>query len=372
MIYLDSAATTFLKPEPVRRAVNDAILTMSSPGRGGYRAAMRAAELCYACREAAGELFSCPAERVVFTSSATHGLNIALRSLVKPGDRVVISGWEHNAVTRTLTALGASLSVAGGALFSPDELTEQFGRLLPGAACCVCTHVSNVFGYVLPMDDIAAMCRRQGVPLVVDAAQSAGCLPVNMEKWKARFIAMPGHKGLHGIQGTGLLLCSGEAEPLLFGGTGSASVRQTMPDELPDRLEAGTHNMPGIAGLLAGMNYVKKLGPGRIAAHEVKLRRLLSRQLDTMSGAEVFESGSGSVQTGVLSVRFARINCESAAQALSDRGVAVRSGLHCAPLAHRSAGTLESGTVRFSFSPMNTEAEIIRTSKIIRDILNKS
>ncbi|MGE4352651.1 MAG: aminotransferase class V-fold PLP-dependent enzyme [Oscillospiraceae bacterium] len=372
MIYLDSAATSFQKPVSVRNAMVNAIRSMSSPGRGGYAAAMRASDLCYDCREAVGEMFSCEPENVVFTFNATHGLNIAIGSLVSSGDRVVVSGFEHNAVTRPLFSRGALFSVAESPLFDDKALIERFRILLPGAKACICTHVSNVFGYILPVDDIAQLCRFFGVPLIVDASQSAGCLPVNAAQWHAAFVAMPGHKGLLGPQGTGLLLCNAETNPLLFGGTGSASMCQTMPDVLPDRLEAGTHNIPGIAGLYAGLTYVRRLGTDRICRHEARLRARFAAELNGLPGVETFLADEDDRQSGVLSIRVRGMNCESLAEQLGERGVAVRAGLHCAPLAHNTAGTLETGTVRFSFSPFNTEAEIMRTAKIMREILNKT
>lgn len=259
MIYLDSAATTFQKPAAVQRAVVQAMRTMSSPGRGGYAAAQQADELLFRCRSAAAELFSVPSsEQVVFTMNATHGLNIAIKSLVRPCGRVVVSGYEHNAVTRPLHALGAEVIVAAAPLFSPQETVEAFERALahePDAV--ICTHVSNVFGAILPIERIAQFCRGASVPLIIDASQSAGSLPIDFSALAPAFLAMPGHKGLYGPQGTGLLLCGSDALPLIEGGTGSESLRQSMPDFLPDRLEAGTHNVPGIAGLEAGIAFVR-------------------------------------------------------------------------------------------------------------------
>lgn len=173
-------------------------------------------------------------ENVVFTFNATHGLNIAIKSLVKRGDTVLISGYEHNAVTRPLHALGAVVKVAYGPLFQPEAMFRSFEeQLTPEVCAVVCNHVSNVFGYILPVERIAALCRARGVPFILDASQSAGCLPVDMSQLKAAFIAMPGHKGLYGPQGTGLLLCGTDTQPLLEGGTGSMSARQEMPDFLP-------------------------------------------------------------------------------------------------------------------------------------------
>lgn len=292
MIYLDSAATSLLKPPSVARATAMAVRTMASPGRGGHSAAMRAADTVFACREAAAELFHVPEpERVVFTMNATHALNIAIHSLVSPCDPVVISGYEHNSVTRPLHALGAA------------------------------------------------------------------------------FVAMPGHKGLLGPQGTGILLCFAQPKPLLCGGTGSQSVLQDMPEELPDRLEAGTHNVPGIAGLLAGIRYLSAQGVEHIERRERWLAQRLMAQLRAQPRLEVFASPDPACQTAVLSVRCRDMDSELLAQELARYGIAVRAGLHCAPVAHRTAGTLETGTVRLSLSPFNTDAEIARTARVFHEIL---
>ncbi len=365
MIYLDSAATSLLKPIAVEQAVLRAMRTMASPGRGSHAPAMLAAETVLDCREAAAELFHVPdPERVVFTMNATHALNIAIRSLVRPEAAVVLSGFEHNAVTRPLHALGASLRIAGRRLFDREAVLADFERLLPGAAAAVCTQVSNVFGFVLPIDEISELCKLNRVPLIVDASQAAGILDVDMARWDAAFVAMPGHKGLLGPQGTGLLLCGETGEPLLYGGSGSESRLQRMPEELPDRLEAGTHNVCGIAGLLAGIRFVRERGTAAILAHE---RRLLAVLLDELADSPL-ELFSGPEQAGVLSMRFPRLDSESAAQRLAERGICVRAGLHCAPLAHQSAGTLETGTVRLSFSPFLTEGQIRQSARVLRQL----
>ncbi len=366
MTYLDNGATSFHKPPQVARAVRSAMATCANPGRGGYRAAMEAANTVFRCREAAGRLFDCQPDRVVFTANCTQGLNIAIRSLVKPGGRVVISGFEHNAVTRPLHALGAKVSVAGRRLFCwEDTLAEFEAALKRGADGAVFTHVSNVFGYILPVEEIGTLCRKYGVPFILDAAQSAGSLPVSLDKLGAAFIAMPGHKGLLGPQGTGLLLCGGEAEPLIYGGTGSDSVNQDMPEFLPDRLEAGTLNVPGIAGLNAGLQYLERCAPGSILRREQDQVQNCVRGLEKL-GAEVF---SGPHQAGVVSFRCDP-DCEEAAQRLARQGIALRAGLHCAPLAHESAGTLETGTIRVSFghdaSPEQTARLLRAVSKLPR------
>lgn len=345
MIYLDNGATSFHKPASVERAMVAALRTCANPGRGGHKAAMEAAKTVLKCRERAARLFGCQPEQVVFTSNCTHGLNIAIRTLVKPGAKVVISGFEHNAVLRPLRYLNAQITVAGEKLFDQGDTLKAWEQALKkGVDAAVCTHVSNVFGYVLPIERIAALCKKYGVPLVIDVAQSAGTLPVNLEALGADFIAMPGHKGLLGPQGTGLLLCNRLPEPLLLGGTGSQSADPFMPDFLPDRAEAGTLNVPGIAGLEAGLAYLQKTGIDAIRKKEEKQVLRCVRGLENL-GYRVF---SGKAQSGTVSF-LAKEDCEELAAVLSKGNIAVRAGLHCAPLAHKSAGTLQTGTVRVSF-----------------------
>lgn len=369
MIYLDNAATTMVKPLAVYRAVLNAMQTMASPGRGAHEPAMRAAKTVFDCRREAAELFNVPEpEQIVFTMNATHGLNIAINSLVHPGTRVLVSGYEHNSVTRPLAELGADIRVAAAPPFDSLGILAAFEKELPWAELVVCTHVSNVFGFILPIYEIGELCRKQGVPLVVDASQSAGALEVDFKRLGAEFIAMPGHKGLFGPQGTGILICSGDCKPLLSGGSGTDSIVQRMPEYLPDRLEAGTHNVCGIAGLLEGIRFVRQKGTEAIFNHEAALLRRMAGRLGKLDGLELFTDNCRA-QSGVLSLRSDKMNCEDLASALSERGVCVRTGLHCAPYAHRSAGTLDSGTVRFSFSPFNTEEEVDACCQFIKDLL---
>lgn len=345
MIYLDNGATSFHKPPEVYRAVQQAMYTCANPGRGGYEEAMRAAGAVYQCREAASDLFACHPEQVVFTSNCTHGLNIAIRSLTDAGSRVVISGFEHNAVTRPLQLLGARVTVAGRRLFDWDDTLEEFEKALrKGQDAAIFTQVSNVFGYILPVEQMAKLCRDYGVPFIVDAAQGAGTLEVNATKWGADFIAMPGHKGLLGPQGTGILICQRQPRVFLAGGTGSESQNQNMPESLPERLEAGTMNVPGIAGLAAGIQYVKRRGVDNIFRTE---HTALTHCIDCLRSLplQVF---AGEHQASTVSFA-AKMDCEELGEKLGRAGIAVRAGLHCAPLAHESAGTLQSGTVRISF-----------------------
>lgn len=363
MTYLDSGATSFPKPQTVVNAMVCAMENCGNPGRGGYGAAMAGARTVLRCRERAGELFDCEPEQVVCTGSCTHGLNLAIRTLVKPGSRVVISGFEHNAVTRPLHLLGAKIHVAGRKLFDWEDTLAEFEKALrQGMDAAVFTHVSNVFGYILPAEEMARLCRKYRVPFIVDCAQSAGTLPVSLKNWGADFIAMPGHKGLLGPMGTGLLLCGRVPAPLLAGGTGSQSENQQMPDFLPDAAEAGTANVAGIAGLSAGIDLVKKMGPEQILQREVQQMRRCIKKMEKF-GFRVF---SGENQCGTVSF-VPDCGCEEMAERLGKHGICVRAGLHCAPLAHESAGTLDTGTVRISFgheaSPQQVGSLILALEK---------
>jgi len=368
MIYFDSAATTLQKPKSVAAAAAKAIASMTTPGRGDYAASRQAADTMLQLRTKAASFFGVDnAERVVLTMNATHGLNVAIKSLVSPGARVVISGYEHNAVTRPLHALGAETVIVNGELFRPEQMAEGFERsVTENTAAVVCNHVSNVFGYTLPVDDIADICRKRGVPLIVDASQSAGILPVDVGRWDAAFAACPGHKGLYGPQGTGLLLCGRDVRtvPLLEGGTGSLSRQQDMPESLPDRLEAGTQNVHGAAGLLEGLNFVESFMPGDISRYEGSLMRALAEGLKKTGRFRVLDDPGG--QGSVLSVVPVGQDVGVLADYLAEKGVAVRAGLHCAPLAHQSGGTLGTGTIRFSASVFNTISEVEQVLALLK------
>ncbi|MCD8375185.1 MAG: aminotransferase class V-fold PLP-dependent enzyme [Oscillospiraceae bacterium] len=368
MIYLDSAATSLLKPACVRQAVIAAMSTAASPGRGSHPAAERAAEICYDCRETLARLFNVKnPENIVFTTNATHGLNIAINTQIKAGRRVLISGWEHNAVTRPLHALGAETLVADTPLFDTEAFLDCFARKLKQADSAVLCHVSNVFGCVLPLGECAALCRESGKPLTIDASQSAGALDIDFEALGADFIAMPGHKGLMGPQGTGVLICKNGAEPLMYGGTGSNSRSSEMPHFLPDRLEAGTHNVPGIAGLAASAAFVLRLGLPEVRRREAALMETFCGELQGADGVTLFR---GKPQAAVLSMLPRGADVNLVGEKLGKAGVAVRAGLHCAPLAHSTAGTLETGTVRFSFSPLLSPAEAAKAARITKAVVS--
>lgn len=365
MIYLDNAATSYLKPVCVQQAVLNAMRTMSSPGRGAYAPAMQAAEMIFDCRCIAADLFGVEnAENVVFTSNASHSLNIAVNSLATQGCKVLVSGFEHNSVIRPLRALGAKLEIAGRKLFNKNDVLNDFSDKIKYSDFVICTHVSNVFGYILPIYDISKICMQYNKPLIIDASQSAGVLEINSKELNAAFIAMPGHKGLMGLQGTGILICNHDTTPFIHGGSGSDSKNQFMPDYLPDRLEAGTHNVPGIAALKAGIEFINQKGLHDIKKYELNLLTEMINQLKNTK----FELFYGEDQLGVLSLRHPAMDCESIAEILAENNICVRAGMHCAPLAHKSADTLDSGTVRFSFSLFNTLEEIINVCELLKSL----
>ena len=368
MIYLDNAATSFIKPPSVYQAVRNALMCASNPGRGAHQTAMNAAKIVYDCREVAAELFHMDdPSRVVFTSNATHALNIAIHSLVRPDSRVLVSGFEHNAVMRPLYASGCKLQIAGRRLFDSQAVYADFQNKIKAADLVVCTHVSNVFGFELPIDEIAALCRTNAVPLVIDASQSAGLLDIDMRRLGAAFIAMPGHKSLFGPQGTGILLCGQEGRPLLYGGTGTNSASPDMPELLPERLEAGTMNVPGIAGLLAGIRFVRDRGPEIIHAYEQNLLNVLIDRLSEIPRLHLYTDPDRR-QGGILSFTVDNTDSESFCEALSRKGIAVRGGLHCAPMAHQSAGTEKEGTVRISLSPFTDVSQLEQARRAVREL----
>ena len=372
MIYFDAGATTLQKPETVARAMYRAVGQLSSPGRGSYPATRAAEETDLQCRTLAARLFGVvdPA-RVVFTSCATHGLNIAVHTLVKPGGRVIISGYEHNAVTRPLHAIpGVEITVADGPLFDGEEMVRQFAAALACPAdAVICTHVSNVFGFRLPVERIAALCREKGVPFVLDASQSAGMLSVDMDALGAAFIAMPGHKGLLGPQGTGLLVLGYgmNPEPLLLGGTGSMSESVRQPDMLPDRYESGTVNLPGIAGLYAGVKFVRT-HRAEIEEYELALCDRLRARLREIPGVRIL-CDDGQAHMAITSIVVPGHDGGALADALDAADIAVRAGLHCAPTVHAWLGTLQSGAIRFSPGLYNTAQEMDDTALLLARLL---
>ncbi len=373
MIYLDNSATTFPKPEPVRQAMAQALIKYgANPGRAGHRAAMVSSEAVYRARAAAADFFGAEhPEQVIFTPGCTWSLNMVLRGRLKPGDHVVISCVEHNAVYRTVAAMAAEgIHFTAARIFPGDDARtlEAFESCIKSnTKMIVCTHGSNVFGIRLPVEKIAALAHRHHAEMVVDAAQSAGIYPYDLKKTDIDFLCCSGHKGLYGPMGIGLLIAGGEPlEPLVRGGTGSRSVDAEQPEEYPDRLESGTPNVPGIVGLAAGIRFVMQKGIPRIAAYEEKLMQQLKSRLAQVDGVQLYVPADVPCFP-VLSFNISDIPSEEVAERLDRSGIAVRAGLHCAPLAHRWMGTLEQGTVRVSVSAFNHPEEMERLVTVLKD-----
>lgn len=364
MIYLDNAATSFPKPRQVLRAMTGVMEKFgANPGRGGHRLSLQAGRVVEACREAAATLLGVRSpERVIFTRCCTESLNLAILGSVHPGDEVICSHGEHNAVMRVLARLVNRGDITVKVL-QPDErglLTPDTLRaaISPRTRLVVLCHASNVTGVLQPMAALGRVCREKGVPLLVDAAQSAGTQEVTLEALQADMIALPGHKGLLGPHGTGLLALGENVnpEPLTVGGTGSMSESVLQPSVLPDRYESGTLNLPGIAGLLAGISYVQRHRL-EIAQREHALNERLRSRLAALPGVRVLGDESAP-RVAVTSIVPLRGDSGELADALDASGVAVRSGLHCAPAIHAWLGTLESGAVRFSPGPFTTQDDV--------------
>ena len=362
MIYFDNAATSLPKPQTVYKAVEAAMLTCGNPGRSGHKASLHADRIVYDCRESIADLFGLPEpERVIFTQNATHALNIAIKSQLHDGGHAVISGYEHNSVARPLQMMkNVTFTVVHTPLFDCDKAFEEIAAAVkPDTKCIISTHVSNVFGFILPLERLDRFCGQKGIKLIIDASQSAGILPIDIKTLpNTSFICMPGHKALYGPQGTGILLCGNtdSITSIMEGGTGSESSNLNQPDMLPDMLESGTLNVCGIAGLLAGVKYVSEKGLRNIYENEESLCQRLVSGLYHIDGLKVFYDKKH--HCGPVSIVSTKMPSEELCFLLGEKGFCLRGGLHCSPLAHISAGTQKEGTARISFSVFSTEKEV--------------
>ena len=375
MIYLDNSATTFPKPESVRRAMAEAMIRFgANPGRAGHRMAMQTSEAVFRARETAAAFFHTEVETVIFTSGCTQAINQVLRGYLRSGDHAVISCLEHNAVYRPITAMqrdGVGFTVARVFPDDADRTVASFASCIkPHTRLLVCTQASNVFGIRLPVERLAELAHEHGAAILVDAAQSAGIVPIDLRRTPIDFLCCAGHKGLYGPMGTGLLIAHQPLEPLITGGTGSRSADPNPPDAYPDRLEAGTPNTPGILGLAEGIRFVRQKTPERIFRHETTLLQQLYRSLATAPRLVWYGDPSQPNRVPVLSLNVAGQSSEETAARLDRAGIAVRAGLHCAPLAHQWMGTLDTGTVRVSVSAFNRPADMERLAQVLRSIIN--
>jgi cysteine desulfurase family protein len=379
-IYLDNAATTFPKPESVYQAIDQALRRFGvNPGRGSYRLTLEASRLILDVREAVADFFHIPdSSRVVFTSNATEAINLALFGLLQPGDRVVTSSMEHNAVSRPLHALAArGVEVVRVQSDSVGQVSPAAIRKAVSAAgrktrMVVLSHCSNVTGTIQPIGEIGSWCRREGILFLVDAAQSAGLLPIDVQTMGIDLLAAPGHKSLLGPPGTGLLYVAEglQPAPLIFGGTGGNSLLPSMPEELPERLESGTLNTAGLAGLLAGIDYVRQQGLERIHSHKVALLDHLLHGLRTLPGTRIHGPAMAERNGSAVSFTVEGRDPAEIGYLLDDTyEICVRTGLHCAADAHRTIGTLPSGTIRVSPGLFNTPTDIEALLKALETII---
>ncbi len=375
-MYLDNAATSFPKPPEVVAAINRFLTEFGgNPGRSAHRLAIEAAREMLEARESIARLFNLSDPlRVVFCSNATEAINLALHGLLRPADHVITSTMEHNAVMRPLRVLGrrgvsvTAIRCSPEGLLDPDDVKRA---IKPSTKLIVLNHASNVSGTILPIEQIGKLARERGLLFLVDAAQTAGVLPVDMKEACIDLLAFTGHKSLYGPPGTGGLVLGervdpAELTPLKQGGTGSRSESEEQPLFLPDRFESGTLNACGIAGLRAGVQAVLSRGVEQIRRQELKLTELLLQKLSSIPGLTIYGPSSLGQRTAVCAFTLRGVPVERLAERLDKQyGILCRAGLHCAPQAHRTLGTFPHGTVRFSLGMFTTEEQIERAARAV-------
>jgi len=367
MIYLDNAATSFPKPQSVTDAMCLAQRNYgANPGRGGHALSVRAGETVYRCREKLAEHFGCKSENVAFTWNCTAALNTAIKGVLRKGDHVIISSLEHNSVLRPVHALSEkgiiSYSVAKVNPLDDNETLRNFAfHIKENTRAIITTHVSNVFGTVLPVEKLCALCKARGLLFILDGAQSAGSHIINLEKTGIDILCLPGHKGLLGPMGTGAVLFGDGIYPeaLLQGGTGSHSLSPLQPDVYPDKLESGTVNLPGIAGLYQGVCFLEKFGGERaVLQKESELIKILNEDLSVVPGVRALREMQGGKSSNLLSFNLGDLHSEYVASLLDKKGIAVRAGYHCSYLAHKTCKTSEKGCIRASVGIFNDKKDV--------------
>lgn len=367
-IYLDNAATTYPKPEEVYRAVDRTLRSIGvAPGRGGHARSVEAARILFRTRELLADILGIgDSSRIVFTHSATEALNLAIKGAIKPGDHVVTTTMEHNSMARPLqnaASSGAEITWVQADADGYVTRAQIEAALRPETRMVAMTHCSNVTGAVNPIEEIGPMLRSRGILFLVDGAQSCGCYPTDIAAMCIDLFAAPGHKGLYGPPGTGFLYVAPGIDllPLIHGGTGSGSSELYQPHTLPERHESGTMNTPAIAGLLAGAEFVAQRGVEPIHACEMELVERLEEGVSGIPGITVYNAGGKRPRSAVTSLTMEKRDPSTIGFLLErEFGIAVRVGLHCAPLAHKTIGTYPEGTVRISPALFNTTADIDR------------
>ena len=379
MIYLDNAATTYPKPKCVADAVSRALTRFGgNPGRGSHSMSVRSASMIGEAREEIARLFDAPsADGVVFTLNTTHALNTAIKASVRRGDHVLISSMEHNSVLRPVSALAERGVISFDVFdaFAPDTLAAIKAKMRRETSLVVCAHASNVCESVLPIGEIGAFLKTCGVRFIVDAAQSAGKYPISLRSDCIDALCVPGHKGLYGPMGCGALVVgegfAADGATLVEGGSGINSLDLHMPGFLPERFEAGTLPTPAIAGLLAGVRFVRSVGVDAIAAHEACLAGEVASRLAEMPRVRLYGYGGANVSKGdggVILFNVDGVSAPRVCEMLDGEGICVRGGFHCSPLAHRALGTGDDGAVRASFGYFNTRSDALALCDAVRRI----
>ena len=376
MIYLDNAATSYPKPEEVYDSMmNHMKYAGANPGRSGHKMALEAGRAILKTRELIANLFNINSPmQIIFTSNATDSLNLAIKGVLKEGDHVITSSMEHNSVLRPITALekkGVENTIvqcnSDGGVY-PEDIKNA---IKSNTKLIALTHASNVIGTLMPIEEVGKIAREAGILFLVDAAQTAGVYDIDVEKMNIDLLALPGHKGLMGPQGTGILYIGENIDVMHFkeGGTGSKSEELIQPEMLPDRYESGTANAPGIAGLGAGIEFILKEGLDKIRNHEKELTRYFIEELNKIEKIKIYGPKDSEKQASVVSINIGDEDSSEIAFILDKEfNIAVRSGLHCAPLAHKTVGSFEQGTVRFSIGYFNTKEDIDRALEALKDI----
>ena len=376
MIYLDNAATTMRKPDEVVRAVTEALTSLGNASRGAHSGALNANRLLYRTRRTLAGFFGCPrAEQVIFTCNSTEALNIAISGTLHPGDHVITTALEHNSVLRPLYRLREAQNITLS-FVNADPMGRvdyrEFERLIrPNTRAIVCTHGSNLTGNLLDIDRIGVIANAHGLLFIVDASQTAGAIPIDMAASHISLLCFTGHKSMLGPQGTGGLCVNGdiEIEPFKVGGTGVQSYLTEQPREYPTRLEAGTLNGHGIAGLAAAVAFIQRTGLKAIHAHEIALARQFYESVIQIPGVQVYGDFSTWDRCPIVSLNIGDLDSALVSDALAmDYGIATRPGAHCAPLMHRALGTEAQGAVRFSFGYFNTPGDADAAARAIEEI----
>lgn len=376
MIYLDNSATTNPKPQEVKNAVSRAMNYYSfNSGRGGYKESVNTSNMIFSCRESLSQMFGFSPENIAFTQNCTTALNYAIKGIVKPGDHIIISNLEHNAVARPVNALfekGIIEYDLAEFSFDKEEIINNFKKLIkPNTKLIVCMHASNVFGCVFPIREIGKLAHDNGIIFVVDAAQSAGVLDIDAKRDNIDILCAPGHKGLYAPMGTGFIALGDniKLDTIIEGGTGSESMNLAQPDNMPERLESGTLNNVGISGLLAGTRFVNAKGISNIYKHENRLMQYVYKELSKNQNVTLYTpSFNDFLLAPILSFNYKDYPSEKTSSLLAEKNIATRAGFQCSKLAHTAFGTQNRGTVRISPSVFTKYSECENFINILKKL----